>query len=284
MQTYEWLKHAVARTRTTTGTTTTERGLRRQRAGLLHLVPVITGPQGDYHARGGDARQRRPAAAERHAARRLNTPRHADVRGVGGDARRAGRAAAAISGSMPTSAMIYETAWHEEDQLDYSNTRYGPWNFPDNVVGRREQLGAAAPNHVRQVGLYAAAAAWADSVRGGGTARRRHGRPSPRPRLRRRERVCCSTTTGCSRCSRSTAGAACWPRAFDPLTTGRARLIVGAPLTNPSAPGEEEYSAARSANRCSAFKDMNGGGYADAPYGDRPWPAGWRFRAPTARS
>ena len=27
--------------------------------------------------------------------------------------------------------MIYETAWHEENELDYSNDCYGPWFHPD---------------------------------------------------------------------------------------------------------------------------------------------------------
>ena len=56
-------------------------------------------------------------------------------------------------------------------------------------------------------------------------------------------------------------------------------VIVGAPFTNPSAPGEEEYTGA-AANRCSAFKDMNSGGYADAPYSVSRTSQGWTFTAP----
>ena len=57
-------------------------------------------------------------------------------------------------------------------------------------------------------------------------------------------------------------------RAGGALRRRRARMalaIVGAPFTNPSSPGEEELTGP-AANRCSAFKDMNGGSYADAAY------------------
>jgi hypothetical protein len=59
-------------------------------------------------------------------------------------------------------------------------------------------------------------------------------------------------------------------------------VIVGAPLTNPSAPGEEEFTGP-AANRCSAFKEMNGGTYADASYTAAAITGGWRFTSPDGK-
>jgi hypothetical protein len=66
--------------------------------------------------------------------------------------------------------------------------------------------------------------------------------------------------------------------AYDPAAR-EAQVLVGAPVTNPSAPGEEEY-VGTAAFRCSAFKEMNGGGYADAVYAAVAVAGGWRFTSP----
>ncbi|TPW13797.1 MAG: hypothetical protein FD129_1206, partial [bacterium] len=66
--------------------------------------------------------------------------------------------------------------------------------------------------------------------------------------------------------------------AFDPVAQD-GQVLIGAPLTNPSAPGEEEYSGT-AANRCSAFKEMNGGGYVDAPYNVAVAPGSLTFTSP----
>ena len=66
--------------------------------------------------------------------------------------------------------------------------------------------------------------------------------------------------------------------AYDPAAR-EAQVLVGAPLTNPSAPGEEEYTGS-AAFRCSAFKEMNDGGYADAAYAAVAVAGGWRFTSP----
>ena len=64
-----------ARTRTTTGTTTRTPASTGNEQSFYDLVPVITGPQGDYHARGatpGRRTARRCRAAGKHGD--LNTP------------------------------------------------------------------------------------------------------------------------------------------------------------------------------------------------------------------
>ena len=66
--------------------------------------------------------------------------------------------------------------------------------------------------------------------------------------------------------------------AFDAIAN-EAQVIVGAPLTNPSSPGEEELTGA-GANRCSAFKEMNGGSYADAADAVAAVANGWQFTSP----
>jgi hypothetical protein len=69
--------------------------------------------------------------------------------------------------------------------------------------------------------------------------------------------------------------------AWDPRTHD-GRVIVGAPFTNPSSPGEEELTGS-TANVCAAFKEMNGGGYADTPYTAQSLGAGWRFTSPDGK-
>jgi hypothetical protein len=64
--------------------------------------------------------------------------------------------------------MIYETAWHEEDQVDYSDTDcYGNWIHPDNSWDGVNTWALRLQNHVRGAGLYAAAAQWAEDAKNG---------------------------------------------------------------------------------------------------------------------
>src|SRR5436309_3305814 len=64
--------------------------------------------------------------------------------------------------------MIYETAWHEEDQVGYADSDcYGAWLSPDNSWDGVNTWNLRLSNHARQAALYAVAAQWADSVRTG---------------------------------------------------------------------------------------------------------------------
>ena len=242
---------------------------------FYHLVPVITGPQGDYHSRGVSPTSDGPPLPSRRILGDLNTPGsllyeswNALQAAPAGRLRQLG-----IAGYL---SMIFETAWHEENEVDYSNGCYGAWNFPDQSWDGVNTWALRLQNHARQAGIYAAAAAWADSAK-------RHVLPGvavtqvrdldfdgESEYVLRNDRVFAVFERYGGRCV-----LAC---AFDALSN-EAQVIVGAPLTNPSSPGEEEQTGS-AANRCSAFKDMNSGGYADAVYSAVPVANGWQFTSP----
>ena len=255
------------------------------------LVPVITGAQGDYHARGVTPASDGPGLP--------GGAKNGDMNTNGSllhDTWAALQAAPAGRlrdlGTASFLAMIYETAWHEEDNQDYTNSCYGPWTYPDLSWDGVNTWALRLSNHVRGAGLYAAAARWADSVR---TRRIVPGAP---PAAYAADLDMDGENEYVVRNAYAFAvferyGGRCvlacgWSRGRND-----AEVLVGAPVTNPSAPGEEEYADA-TANRCSAFKVMNGGTRADEPTvvtapvptspplgipGNDPW-AGWTFTSP----
>jgi hypothetical protein len=275
MQTYEWLRHASE--------DSYHYWYYNQNAGFpgneqsfYDLVPVITGPQGDYRARGATPAQDGPPIPSGRTHGDLNTPGSLMY-----EAWRAVEQAPAGRlrdlGVLSYLAMIYETAWHEEDEVNYSDSDcYGAWLDPDDTWDGVNTWALKLQNHVRHVGLYAAAATWADSVRDGlvgpgpVAAARDVDLDGEDEYLLSSDRVFLVFERYGGRCVLAAA--------YDPARTD-ADLVIGAPLTNPSAPGEEEYSG-NLANRCSGFKDMNGGGYVDAPYDAVAVAGGWRFQSP----
>lgn len=228
---------------------------------FYHLVPVLTGAQGDYHSRGVGVGGDGPGLPSGRMNGDLNTPNtliHDAWAAL--QAAPAGRLRTLGIASFLT--MIYETAWHEEDAQDYSNSCYGPWQYPDASWDGVNTWALRLSNHVRWSGLYAAAAQWAATVRTGGMSANTALQSVDLDQDGEAEYVLEN--------DRSFAVLERWGGrvvlacAYDP-TRQDADVIVGAPVTNPSTPGEEELAGAL-ANRCSAFKDMNGGTYADAPY------------------
>jgi hypothetical protein len=285
LQTYEWLKHASEDSyhywyyNSNAGFTGNEQS-------FYDLVPVLTGPQGDYRTRGATPSNDGPPLPSGRKHGDLNTP--------GTLMYEAWRAIEqAPAGRLKDLAtllyvnMIYETAWHEEDALDYRDSDcYGAWLYPDASWDGVNTWALRLQNHTRKAGLYAAAAAWADSARLGLLPVL----PSRRALdldldgedefVVQNRLVFAVFERWGGRCALACAS--------DPLT-GRAEVVIGAPLTYPSAPGEEEYTGA-AANRCSGFKDMNGGGYADAAYAVTPYlgpidgsSAGWTFTSPDGK-
>jgi hypothetical protein len=275
IQTYEWLKHA-SEDSYHYWYYNSDAGFTGNEQSFYDLVPVITGEQGDYHARGETPAQDGPPLPSGMKHGDLNTPGtlmyeawqalanapHGRLRDLG------------IASYL---AMIYETAWHEEDEADYTDTDcYGAWTNPDDTWDGVNTWALRLQNHVRGVGLYAAAAAWADSARssllGDATVTRA---------------VDLDWDGEAEYVVRNQAGFAVFERygarcvlacAYD-VSSDAAEVLVGAPVTNPSAPGEEEHTGA-AANRCSAFKEMNGGAYADAAYTAVAVADGWRFTSP----
>lgn len=224
------------------------------------LVPVITGLQGDYHTRGVSPASDGPALPSGRANGDLNTSGtliHDTWTAL--QAAPAGRLR--DLGVATYLAMIYETAWHEEDQVNYTNTCYGPWAYPDNSWDGLNTWDLRLTNHVRWAGMYAAAATWADSVRTGRIATGEVPKAyaadldmdGENEYVLSNSKVYAVFERYGGRCVLACA----WSR-----TRNDADVVIGGTVVNPSSPGEEELSTAY-ANRCSAFKVMNGGTRAD---------------------
>jgi len=282
LQTYEWLAHASEGSyhhwyyNENAGITGNEQD-------FYDVVPVITGPQGDYHQRGVTPAADGPPLPSGKSHGDVNTPGTL-MHDAWADLQSAPMNRLRQLGEYSFNAMIYETAWHEENELDYSDTDcYGAWRFPDLSWDGVNTWALRLQNHVRQVGFYADAARWAEAVRTGSALGAiataidldQDGEPEYRIRTRRLYAV-----------FERYGGRCVLAAAWDSLSQD-AEVIIGAPVTNPSAPGEEEFTGA-GANRCSGFKDMNSGTYADAPYSVAlaisPLPAspgaGWTFTSP----
>ncbi len=255
------------------------------------LVPVLTGPQGDYHTRGVGTGSDGPGLPSGKANGDLNTPGT-----LIHDAWAALQAAPAGRvrdlGVASFVSMIYETAWHEEDNSNYANSCYGPWQYPDLSWDGVNTWALRLSNHVRGAGFYAAAAQWADSVRTGAIAADAApvayaadlDQDGENEYVLSNGRAWSVFERWGGRCVLACG----WSR-----TRHDAEVLVGPGLTNPSAPGEEELATAL-ANRCSAFKVMNDGTRADEattvtrmttpPLGiPGPYPAGWTFTSPDGK-
>jgi hypothetical protein len=278
VQNYEWLKHASENSYNY-WYYNNDAGFGGNEQDFYNLVPVITGPQGDYHARGATPANDGPPLPSGLKNGDLNSPGTLMYEGWAAlNAAPAGRMRQL--GIYAYLSMIYETAWHEEDQLDYSDSNcYGNWNFPDTSWDGVNSWALRLSNHVRQVGLFTAAAAWADAVRLGtqGAATVTSAADldwdgEPEYVLKNNRLFALFEKYG----GRCVLAAVYNPQTMD------AELVVGTGMTNPSAPGEEEYVGG-SANRCSAFKEMNGGGYADAAYGATAVAGGWQFTSPDGK-
>jgi len=224
------------------------------------LVPVISGAQGDYQARGVGPEADGPALPG-------GTP-HGDLNSPGTlmhDAWAAVDAAPAgnlrLLAEAAYSAMIYETAWHEEDNTDYTDSDgFGAWLYPDTSWDGHSSWALRLQNHTRDAVGLALAAAWADSVRDGLLP------PHAAPAAWAADADLDGVDEYVLRNGRvwllwQDRGGRCLLAARFDGDRDDAVLLLGNPLANPSAPGEEEYADA-GATRCTGFKVMNGG-YAD---------------------
>ncbi len=263
LQTYEWLKHASENSyhywyyNNDAGSWGNEQD-------FYNLIPVITGEQGDYHRRfafsvTSDAQANLldgPKLPSGKTQGDLNTPgtlMHDTWAAV----------AAAPAGRLKDLAefvytnMIYETAWHEEDDGatgSYQGTSFGtPWPHADVTWDGVNTWALKLQNHTRSAGIAAAAAVWAEEVRnellGPDTvvlaADLDQDGQDEYIMYNSRVYVCFESLGG-----RLTHGFAYVP------ALGDAVQVLGSPVVNPSEPGEEERLGT-DANRCSTFKDMN---------------------------
>ncbi len=278
LQTYEYLKHS-SEDAYHYWYYNSNAGFPGNEQSFYDLVPVITGPQGDYHARGATPANDGPPLPSGKKHGDLNTPGtllYDTWQAIG--AAPAGRLRDLARHSYL--AMIYETAWHEEDNQNYTDSNcYGAWLYPDATWDGVNTWALRLQNHARGAGLFVAADQWANDVRTGAQGRAVATLAADldwdgeNEYVVKNDRVFLAFEKYGGRCV-----LAC---AYDAAAQD-AEVIVGAPYTNPSAPGEEELTGG-SANRCSAFKEMNGGTYADAVYAASAIPGGWRFTSPDGK-
>ncbi len=283
VQAYEWLKHASENSYNY-WYYNNDGGFAGNEQSFYDLVPVITGPQGDYHARNATPGNDGPPLPSGMKHGDMNTPGTL-MHDTWARLQAAPQNRLRVLGEWSFLAMIYETAWHEENELDYSDTDcYGNWSFPDGSWDGVNTWALRLQNHVRQGAIYAAAAQWADSVKRGLWQAQVVTRASDVDLDGEAEYVIANRR---AYAVFERYGGRCVLACVYDMARGDAEVIVGAPITNPSAPGEEEYTGP-SANRCSAFKEVNGGSYADAPYAATEFvngfsgstARGWQFVSP----
>ncbi len=276
VQTYEWLKHASENSYNY-WYYNNNAGFGGNEQDFYNLVPVITGAQGDYHARNDTPANDGPPLPSAMKHGDMNTPGTLMYE-TWARLQQAPQNRLRVLGEWSFLAMIYETAWHEENELDYSDTDcYGNWSFPDGSWDGVNTWALRLQNHVRQGAIYAAAAQWADSVKRGLWPVTVTTRASDVDLDGEAEYVIANRRA--YTVFERYGGRCVLACVYDPVR-GDAEVVVGAPVTNPSAPGEEEYTGV-GANRCSAFKEVNSGAYADAAYSVSLYVSG--FQGSTAR-
>lgn len=267
MQTYEWLKHAseLAYDFWYYNQFNLSAGNEQN---FFNLVPVLTGAQGDYRARGltigSDAAANAadgPKLPGGKALGDMNTPGGL-IRDAWDDLAAAPNNALKTIGEFQFANMIYETGWHEEDNGDYHSHNFqNPFTNPDTSWDGLNTWALRLANHVRDVGFLAYAARWAEDVRTGAQTAATSVVSADWDQdgqveyaLRNNRMLALFARHG---------GRMLYAFHYHPAAGPLA--VIGAPVTNPSAPGEEEYTGS-SANRCSGLKDTNAGAYADAAY------------------
>jgi hypothetical protein len=179
-------------------------------------------------------------------------------------------------------SLIYETAWHEEDYgatSHYQGTNFGnPWPVPDPSWDGVNTWALRLQNHVRSVGWAALAAVWAHDVQAGlawpatYVTSRDSDQDGQDEYLMYNNRVFVVFERWGGRLIHGFAIDDDTGHPYDALQ------VLGAPMVNPSEPGEEER-VGTAANRCSSFKDMNAG-YVDAEYAVVTGPDYLEFTSP----
>ena len=276
IQNYEWLKHA-SEDSYNYWYYNEDSGFTGNEQDFYDLVPVLTGEQGDYHRRfpGNEPFDDAGANAKDAGAGATFLPsgkKHGDLNSPGTLMHDSWAAIAAAPAGrlkslaeMAFSSLIFETAWHEEDDGStgsYQGTNFGnPWPHPDTTWDGVNTWALRLQNHVRSTGITAAAAQWVESVR---TAVQ-----TPVTTVEaldldfdgqdeyvlRNNRVYACFERWGGRCTHAFA----FIHSLDDAVQ-----VLGAPVVNPSEPGEEERIGP-GANRASAFKDMDPS-YVDADF------------------
>ena len=267
IQSYEWLKHATENSYHY-WYYNSNAGFGGNEQNFYSLVPVITGSQGDYRSRGYGGNSSAPSlydgpglpSGKSHGD--LNTPgtlMHDTWTAITATPNNSLRKLAEYA----FSSMIFETAWHEEDMNDYHSHNYqNPFTVPDSTWDGVNTWALKLQNHVRNVGVLTNAAQWVSECK--------NGTQTSATRIvftdidQDGENEYILKNNRLYACFEKYGGRLVNLFSYD-LSKQDGVSLIGSPASNPSAPGEEEYTGT-SANRCSGLKDMNGGSYADVVY------------------
>ncbi|MFH0792741.1 MAG: hypothetical protein V2A74_01770, partial [bacterium] len=268
---YEWLKHASENSYHN-WYYNEENSVTGNEQDFHELVPVLTGPQGDYRSRGltinSDSAANAADGPKLPSGKKIGDMNSLNtlIRDAWDDIISAPDNSLKRLGEFQFANMIFETAWHEEDNGDYHSHNFqNPFTNPDTTWDGLNTWNLRLLNHVRDVGFLAYAARWAEDVRiatqGSATTvvSLDLDQDGQDEYVLHNNRVLALFDRHGGRLLytfhyHSTAGPIC---------------VIGAPVANPSAPGEEEFTGAQ-ANRCSALKDMNDSIYADQVYTAQP--------------
>jgi hypothetical protein len=155
-------------------------------------------------------------------------------------------------------AMIYETAWHDEDQASYQGTDYKPpWPSDDTSYDKVSGWALQLQNHTRKTGIAADAAHWVSNIVNGTFGTNTVTRQLDLDFDGEDEYVIANNLVYA--CFERYGGRLIKAFALDwcaDVNGFDAREIVGCPISNPNDATEAELSnAAASFNRCSAFRE-----------------------------
>jgi hypothetical protein len=259
VMTYHWLNHAVEDSYHNWYYNSAG-GAPGNEQSFYDLVPVISGEQGDYRVRGVGPEADGPPIPSGTIFGDLNSPGTL-LHDTWAAIESAPAGGLKFLAQAAYTAMIYETAWHEEDATDYTDSDgFGDWLYPDSSWDGLSGWALRLHNHTRDAASLAVAAAWADSVRRGDVSpwtptaswNQDTDLDGEDEVILRNGLVWTLWQARGGRCLLAVR--------YDP-DRNDAVLLMGNPLANPSAPGEEEY-ANQWSTRCSGYKVMNSG-YAD---------------------
>jgi len=162
-------------------------------------------------------------------------------------------------------AMIYETAWHDEDNTNYerrADQNYHGWSSPDTTYDKVSGWAYTLHNHVRGVTITTAAAQWVASIKNGTRPAGVSVQSLDLDQDGQNEYVISNEKLWFAFEARG--GRCVQAYYYDSGIQDGYSILGTSPINNPSSQGEEEGTA--NASRCSAFKEVNGNAYADVVY------------------
>ena len=266
IQSYEWLKHASENSYNY-WYYNNDAGFGGNEQDFYNLVPVITGAQGDYRYRGYGGNSTAPSLYDGPALPSgkklgdLNSP-NTLIHDTWVSLTATPNNSIKKLAEYAFMAMIFETAWHEEDNGDYYSHNYQAWTDPDTTWDGVNTWQLRLANHIRNVAVIIDAAKWVNDCKTEFQSSTTQILFTDLDQDGENEYVMKNNQVYA--CFEKYGGRMINAFIYDSVAQDGIS-VIGSPESNTSAPGEEEYTSPV-ANRCSALKDMNGGTYADMVY------------------